>query len=278
MSAPTRIAALAYAGQGFAVFPCGVRSKDPVVARGFYSATCNPQTIQRLWRQADRNVAIRTGMASALWVLDIDGHAGEASMQAIEAQHGALPPTRQVVTGKGHHLWFICDSPIPCSASRVGPNIDVRGDSGYIIAPPSVHPSGHVYTFVDPTIAIATAPGWLVDLAQKRKISERAVASMRSSRPSQLPGVYGQAALDREADALANVPPGARNDSLNLAAFRLFQLVAGGELDRDQVAERLIDACHRNGLVRDDGLQSVHKTVRSGYRAGMQHPRSRGAA
>ena len=73
-------------------------------------------------------------------------------------------------------------------------------------------------------------------------------------------------------------PPGSRNHALNRAAFSLFQLVAGGELDRDEVIEHLIDACHRNGLVKDDGLPSVVATIHSGARAGMQHPRSRGAA
>ena len=77
---------------------------------------------------------------------------------------------------------------------------------------------------------------------------------------------------------LAAVAPGSRNNALNRAAFALFQLVAGGELERDEVIEHLIDACHRNGLVQDDGLPSVLATIHSGARAGMQHPRSRGAA
>ena len=57
----------------------------------------------------------------------------------------------------------------------------------------------------------------------------------------------------------------------------LFQLVAGGELDDGQVIERLIDACHRNRLIKDDGLRTVTATIQSA-RAGLKFPRSRPAA
>ena len=273
-------AALRYAAAGFAVFPCQPRMKEPAVARGFLVATTNPQTIRRLWRIADRNIGLRTGAASSVWVLDIDGPTGEASLAALEAAQGRLPITCTVVTSSGRHLWFRTDAcPISCSASRVATAIDVRAEGGYALVPPSVHPSGHVYRFQG-TREIATAPSWLVRLAQKPKpISESAIAARHGTQycaPSR--GAYGAAALNREAVTLANVLTGGRNHALNRAAFNLFQLVAGAELDRDQVVERLVSACHANGLVQDDGLPSVMATIRSGGRAGLQHPRSRGAA
>ena len=58
-------AALAYAERNrFAVFPCLPRAKEPAIKRGFYAATTNPETIRRFWRVVDRNIAIRTGMAT----------------------------------------------------------------------------------------------------------------------------------------------------------------------------------------------------------------------
>jgi hypothetical protein len=119
---------------------------------------------------------------------------------------------------------------------------------------------------------------WLATLARKRPappISERAIASIH---PNGRPGGYGTAALDRECAALADASPGGRNHALNRASYRLFQLVAGGELDRHDVVDRLVGACHRNGLVHDDGLPSVIATIRSGARAGLQHPRTRSGA
>jgi hypothetical protein len=272
-------AALSYAAAGFAVFPCQPRTKEPAIARGFLAATTNPETLRRLWRIGDRNIGLRTGAASCVWVLDIDGPEGEASLAALEAAHGPLPTTCTVITSSGRHLWFRTeDCPIACSTNRVATGIDVRAEGGYVIVPPSVHPSGHVYRFQG-TREIAPAPAWLVRLAQKPKsISERAIAArdgnQRRSRHAN-GNAYGAVALNREISALANVRAGGRNHALNMVTFRLFQLVAGGELDRDQVLDRLVSACRANGLIKDDGLPSVMATMRSGARAGLQYPRSR---
>ena len=133
-------AALAYAAYGFSVFPCLPRAKEPAVKRGFYAATTNPETIRRLFRSGDCNVAIRTGMASHVWAIDSDGEVGEASLCALEAKHGTLPATWQSLTARGRHIWFCCDDPVPSSAARIAPGIDARGDGGYILVPPRFIP------------------------------------------------------------------------------------------------------------------------------------------
>ena len=89
-------------------------------------------------------------------------------------------------------------------------------------------------------------------------------------------GAYGTAALDAEISGLSGLVPGCRNHGLNRAAFNLFQLVAGGELDEAEVLAALEGACVANGLAKDDGWGSVRATIRSGRNAGMLHPRSRG--
>ncbi len=101
-------------------FPCLPRSKQPAIKGGFHAATTNPATIQRYWRIADRNIGIPTGEAAGFWVLDVDGEAGEASLLLLEREHGPLPPTREVTTGNGRHVWFHCAAPIPSSAGRIG--------------------------------------------------------------------------------------------------------------------------------------------------------------
>ena len=77
------------------------------------------------------------------------------------------------------------------------------------------------------------------------------------------PGAYGNAALQYEIIALARTLPGARNHALNRAAFSLFQLVAGGELNEAEVLNRLIEAAFANGLMSDpnDGPASVKRTI-----------------
>jgi hypothetical protein len=246
------------------------------VRRGFYSASANPATIRRWFGGAHAyNLAVRTGMASGIWVLDIDRrHGGDKSLAELEREHGALPPTRTVKTADGLHFWWRADCPVQCSDNRVAPGIGVKGDGGYAIVPPSIHPSGRPYEWLSTEPPIA-APDWLVCLTRRPPPPP-------PPRPPHAgaPGAYGAAALDREIEDLANVPPGARNDALNRTSFVLHQLVAGGELDGALVERRLIDAAHANGLMTDpdDGPRKTMATIRSGARAGLLHPRSRRSA
>jgi hypothetical protein len=277
---PLLAAALDYAAKRLPVFPCVPNGKLPAIARGFHSATTNPETIKRYWRASDRNIGIPTGSVSGFWLLDIDGGAGEAGLRDLEVKHGRLPATREVITGGGgRHVWFEYTGPVSSTAGRIAPGIDTRGDGGYVIVPPSMHESGRAYSWsVDSIDELAVAPDWLVRLARTKpqSISERALSIIKS--PNGQSNVYGLAALDREIEMLAGAPAGTRNNTLNRVAFRLSQLVAGGELDRAQVIERLIDACHRNGLVADDGWRTVMATIHSGMGAGLKFPRSRSGA
>jgi hypothetical protein len=272
-------AALSYAAAGLPVFPCHPRTKEPATKRGFYDATTNPATIRRLWSAPDRNIAIATGAVSGFWIVDIDDiddPGGEDHIRRLESKHGKLPDTRAVRTGRGgRHLWFKYLGPIQSSVGRIAPNVDVRGDGGYCIVPPSIHENGRRYTWVTFSGAeIAIAPQWLVALTRKRPtIAERARVVV--PRSGATPGAYGTAALNDEVAAVAAALPGTRNYALNRAAFCLFQLVAGGELDGDTVENRLKRACEINGLIADDGLPSVVATIAGGKKGGLRFPRSR---
>jgi hypothetical protein len=268
---------LRYAMRGWQVFPLKPRSKLPAIARGFYSATANPATLRRWFGNGHGyNIAIRTGVASNIMVVDTDiRHGGPSSLQALEDEHGPLPATPTVITAGGDHRYFWIGGPIPSSTGRLGPGIDIKADGGYVVAPSSVHPDGPTYRWVDDTAPLAPAPAWLVDRARRKpppKISERATSQVI---PRADPHAYGAAALESEIAELAQTPHGGRNDRLNRASFCLHQLVAGGELDGDEVERRLVAATKANGLLADDGERQVLATIRSGARAGSQHPRSR---
>jgi hypothetical protein len=273
-------AALDYAALGLCVFPCLPWSKEPATKRGFYDATTNPATIRRWFGSAAQyNIGIRTGLASGIWVLDVDGPEGEAGLRAAQAAHGRLPATRQSQSARGAHLWWRTDTPVQCSAGRVAAGIDVRGDNGYVLVPPSIHPSGLAYHWVT-TEPLAVAPQWLLQLTCKRPPSSTTPPSTPPTQPpagprhNGSPGAYGKAALEREIKTLADTAPGARNHALNRASFALHQLVAGGVLDGTEVHQRLLGAAVANGLMAD-GPHAVMATIASGARAGMQHPRSR---
>ena len=271
-------AALGYAALGWPVFPC--HGKQPAIPRGFYGASTDPAKIRHWWEAQNYNIAVRTGMASRAWVLDVDGAEGMASLEALEALFGKLPATWQAVTARGRHVWFANSSPLPSSIGRLGAGLDVRADGAYCIAPPSVHVDGPIYRWCPvgnlPPGELAKAPSWLVKLAYHKQASE-AQPLIEPVTPSRrtLNSVYGLAALKREAADLARTTPGFRNQQLNRAAFVLFQLVAGGEIAQAEVVEQLIDACRANGLWADDGPQSCLATIASARRAGAQHPRFR---
>ena len=162
--------ALHFAERGLAVLPVRERDKIPMTKNGCKDAVKDPETIQGWWSQIPRaNIGIATGEPSGLWVLDIDGEEGEDSLKALEATHGDLPPTMEVHTGGGgRHLYFALPQglEISNSAGKVGLKIDVRGNGGYVVAPPSVHKSGRKYEWsVDSLDAPAEAPAWLISRA-----------------------------------------------------------------------------------------------------------------
>jgi hypothetical protein len=158
-------AALQLAERGLAVFPCQPRGKAPACDAGLRSATTEPERINRWWGAfPDLNIGIATGAVSRIFVLDVDGDDGEASLRKLEGEHGALPSTVEVITGKGRHCYFQSGKrKIGNSAGQLGAGLDIRGDGGYVIAPPSVHPSGRAYAWsVDGAQDFAAAPDWLV--------------------------------------------------------------------------------------------------------------------
>jgi hypothetical protein len=80
-----------------------------------------------------------------------------------------MPATVESITARGRHLFFKCpDTPVPNSVGKIATGIDVRGAGGYVLAPPSVHPSGKRYYWsVDSAAAFAAAPEWLLSIIAK---------------------------------------------------------------------------------------------------------------
>jgi hypothetical protein len=144
-------AAQAYLARGWSVLPVEPRGKRPLIAwRKLQSRRAAADEAGRWFeRWPDANVAIVTGRLSRLVVLDVDPrHGGAESLAAFEAENGPLPATLEALTGGGgRHLYF--RHPGARTANRVGlrPGIDLRGDGGCVVAPPSVHPSGRRYAW-----------------------------------------------------------------------------------------------------------------------------------
>jgi hypothetical protein len=176
-----RDAALALANRGMRVFPCIERAKEPAIANNLERATTDLKWVAGWWDKRNYNIGIATGSGSGVWVLDIDGDEGEATLRGLEAQHGALPPTVEAITGNGRHLYWRWPQgrEIRNRQERGAiPGIHVRGDGGYVIAPPSIHPSGRSYAWsVDSSDCFENAPEWLIDLVAKDSVAPHVAAS-----------------------------------------------------------------------------------------------------
>jgi Bifunctional DNA primase/polymerase, N-terminal/Primase C terminal 1 (PriCT-1) len=177
---PTLSAALRLAARGMHVFPCWKGSKKPATTHGLKDATTDRNVIEAWWHREDYNVAIATGVVSGVFVLDVDGLDAEAELRKLEAIHGSLPPSVEAITARGRHVFFrMPDATIANSASKIGPGLDIRGDGGFVIAPPSIHPTGRRYCWsVDSARAFAAAPDWLLERITMPKVTNVTMASI----------------------------------------------------------------------------------------------------
>jgi hypothetical protein len=158
--------ALQLASRGLCIFPVAQASKVPACALGCRAATTATTVIQGWWKDNPYfNIGIATGPASNIFVLDVDGEDGEFSLRKLEEAHGPLPATVESITGSGRHAYFqYPPALVRNSASKLGIGLDIRGDGGFVVAPPSIHPSGRRYCWsVDSANAFAEAPRWLLD-------------------------------------------------------------------------------------------------------------------
>src|SRR5689334_14667566 len=169
--------ALAYAARGWPVFPLKPGEKTPLIAKaaggnGVHDATTDPDRIRAWWTKCPTaNIGLACG--SWCWVLDADFKGfladeldGGDAIRALQQRFGKLPATlRQYTGGLGWQFFFAPDPRIR-NGVKVLPGLDTRSTGGYVVAPPSVHPSGYTYRWIaSPDEAeIVPAPAWLAAL------------------------------------------------------------------------------------------------------------------
>ena len=156
--------ALTYAASGWHIFPC--KGKIPRTAHGCKDATTDSDTIRGWWQQwPDATVAIATGALSGLFVVDLDtkNADGVEAFNALERQHGDTDaPTAHTPSGGEHRYFRYPDGvTVKNSASKIAPGVDVRGDGGYVIAPPS---AGYEWDIGTESESLPDAPGWLLKI------------------------------------------------------------------------------------------------------------------
>ncbi|MFA5928555.1 MAG: bifunctional DNA primase/polymerase, partial [Candidatus Margulisiibacteriota bacterium] len=183
--------ALEYANSGKYIFPvhyitgtgqcscgtpdCSSPGKHPITQHGLKDASDKSDVIKDWWEQYPQaNIGLATGAINGCIALDIDPrHGGNESMAEMESKYREIPETLITLTGGGgrHYLFeYPQDGQAYKNKTELAgyTGIDVRGDGGYILVPPSNHISGGVYCFQDKAdmekTPLAEAPDWLRNL------------------------------------------------------------------------------------------------------------------
>lgn len=195
-------AALEYVSRGWHVFPifevgddgnctctdgpdCGNPGKHPRTPRGLLNATDDPKQVKKWWKRWPKaNVAIACGL-SGLVVVDVDPrNGGDATAGELEAKHGRLPETPRAVTGGGgsHELFSMPDGVPSVRSGKLGLGVDIKAEGGYIIAAPSNHYSGSLYTWdsgAHPSdTKLAPCPKWVLDRLARKDLEQYETAGV----------------------------------------------------------------------------------------------------
>jgi hypothetical protein len=242
-------AAVARARGGAPIFPCNAATKAPLTPRGFKDATTDEATIRSWWHdQPNAMIGMPTGSRTGIFVVDLDTKSdGPKHFADLCEQHGGQPITRTATTPSGgQHLYFRWPQSrlVRNSASKLGKSIDIRGEGGYVIVPPSRRNDGAAYRWnsSETDVDIANAPNWLLDLIDPLPATSRVSSTIET------PGSNcAEAALRSELGRVLSASFGERNDILNRASFVLGQIVAGGALAHDEVSARLFSAARAVG-------------------------------
>lgn len=150
---------------------CKQPGKHPRLHEWQDKASTDEAMIREWWRRApDAGLGMATGRASGVWVLDLDGEEAIAWYAQKGREHGRTP-TRGVQTGRGRHLYWQYPEGIEIrNRQKVnGQKVDVRGEGGFVILPPTRHHSGRYYEWRDQVPyqqEPAMPPDWLVELVK----------------------------------------------------------------------------------------------------------------
>jgi len=179
-------AALVYGPKlGLRVFPLVPGKKIPLIPNWQNEATTDEAKIREWWRKwPNANIGIATGRYrdGYFCVLDFDPRNGGDWYD--DASNDDLPETWVVQTGgAGRHYYYRTREPL--RGAKLMPGVDLKGEGGYVVAPPSVHPSGGVYVWqldAAPTdLAMAEVPEWVLRDAAGAGASENGAGGRRPS-------------------------------------------------------------------------------------------------
>jgi hypothetical protein len=241
-------------------------------------ATLDERKIYSWWRDGAHNIGIATGRSNlivvdcdtargatppAAWTGARDGH--DVLRQLAEREGAELPKTFSVRTPSGGvHLYFMAPSmaALGNTAGKLGWRIDTRAQGGYVVAPGS-QVAGKSYRVVR-DIQPAPLPMWIIKALTPKAPCEQPT-------PRQYSAPSGSWITNTQVAHVVNAGPGARNTTLNTAAFVLGRLVARHEITEQEAWAVLRDAAGSHVGIDGFTAAEMERTIRSGLTAGMRY-------
>jgi hypothetical protein len=128
---------------------CSSPGKHPLTPKGFKDASSDPAIIAAWWKRWPfANIGLPTGGPLHLLVIDCDPrNGGPTTFGELKGLFPSLPAgsIRVRTGGGGLHVYLrYSGGPLPKELAK---GIDLKGDGGYVVAPPSLHASGRRYAF-----------------------------------------------------------------------------------------------------------------------------------
>lgn len=153
--------ALRYLKAGLSIIPLKPKSKEPLIDWKELQIRKPTEKEVKKWFTTipTANIGIVTGGVSFLVVLDADGPAGLNYLHTKRLNSTAI-----VFSGKGKHLYFKWKDGLRNSASKIADNVDIRAEGGYVLAPPSIHPTGIKYRWLNPYFNLKSLPEFPTEL------------------------------------------------------------------------------------------------------------------
>ncbi len=174
--------ALEYLRLGLSVIPLRPADKRPTLAWAeFQSRRAREAEIRAWWAERpDLNIAIVCGRVSSVVVLDVDPrNGGDENL----APFPSLAGPSALTGGGGHHHFFALNGEHVPKIAGLLPGVDLQGEGSYVVAPPSVHPNGSRYVWIEGRelggCPLPSIPFWLRRRIWERKFQRPASEAQR---------------------------------------------------------------------------------------------------
>lgn len=277
--------AIDYHDAGLSVIPCRVDKRPAIDWQEYQNRLATYQEIDTWFSPRNptthHSIGVVCGAVSGkLVVIDLDGFDAVREFYVQFPKASGLTLTVMTGSGKGAHLYFRVDKiPVNINVRTALGGFEIRGNGQYVIAPPSLHPSGKVYK----TIAlrpIAHVPHlehvrrWFESLrnSETQDSSRQMVAA---AKPVDVfteiwKKRYLESVVSQELARVQIASEGSRNNSLFYATLRLANYCAGGELSRSEIEALLLTAASRANIP----AMEAQRTIASGFNIGWKKPKT----